>query len=118
MLLNLEDGVKTPVTQNDLREGDPSWSVDGTEVYYLRFAADGSKTFLRQKLGNPNAIAMADGDFVSNDRLPFTTRVSPDGRHLAYHKKADGAPGEFAQGIYIYDLERKLERLLIGWALE
>jgi len=118
MLLNLEDGARTPVTQNNLQETDPTWSADGTEVYYLRFAADGSKIFFRQKLGEPNAIAMADGDLVSNDRLPFTTRVSPDRRHLAYHKKADGAPGEFAQGIYIYDLERKQERLRVGWASE
>lgn len=114
MLLDIEDGAIAPITQNNLRETDPSWSADGSEIYFLQFAADGKKTFFRQKLGEPNAAAIADGDLVSNDRLPYKTRVSPNGRYLAYHKKIDGAPGEYAQGIYIYDLELNRERLLIG----
>ncbi len=110
MLLNLEDGTLSPVTQNDLRERDPSWNADGSEIYYLQ-EAGGKRTLFRQKPGQKDAIAVADGDIVSNPGNVTRTRVSPDGRFVVYHKQIDDV-----YGIYIYDLETEREWLLVGGA--
>ena len=108
MLLNLEDGTLSPVTQNDIRERDPSWNADGSEIYFLQ-ESDGKKTLFRQKPGQNEAIAVADGDLVSNDGPVTRTRLSPNGSFLTYHKQI-----EDVYGVYIYDLETKRERLLVG----
>ncbi len=52
---------------------------------------------------------MADGNVVSNSGWFSRTRVSPNGHLLTYHKELDGV-----YGIYVYDLEHKLETMLIG----
>ncbi len=107
-VLNLEDGSITPITQNDVRDSHPSWNADGSETYYLR--DDGQKkTLFRQRLGQTDGIAVADGDVVSNSGFPTRTRLSPNGRFLAYGKQLDGV-----YGIYIYDLDLKRERRLVG----
>ncbi|MEE9269036.1 MAG: hypothetical protein V3V49_02140, partial [Candidatus Krumholzibacteria bacterium] len=112
MVLNLEDGTKMPITQNDFQDLDPSWNADGSEIFYLQ--DDGQrKTFFRQTLDETDAIAVADGDVVSHPRLPYRTRLSPNGRFLAYHKEVNGV-----YGIYIYDLELEQERRLVGASTE
>lgn len=127
MTFNLADGTTTPVSQNEgldmdsnwNEEGagpwnfnaiDPTWNAHGSEVYYFH-QVDGKKTLLRRKLGQSNAVFVADGDLVSNSSFVTATRLSPDGRFLAYHKEINGH-----YGIYIYDLETKHERLLVGGA--
>ena len=110
MLLNLEDRTKTPVTHNDVRNFDPSWNADGSEIYYLQ-EVGGERTLFRQKPGETEAVVVADGDLVSNPGSVTRTRLSPDGRFVVYHKRIDDA-----FGIYIYDLETKDERLLVGGA--
>lgn len=108
MILNLDDGSRTPITQNEVRDSDPSWNADGSEIYYFQHA-DGKKTLFRQGLGKTDAIAVADGDLVSSSGFVSKTRLSPNGRYLTYHKEVDGA-----YGIYIYDLDLNRERLLVG----
>ncbi len=108
MVLNLEDGTKTPITQNDFRDFDPSWNADGSEIYYLQDNGQ-NKTLFRQKLGQTDPIAVADGDVISHSRLPYKTRLSPNGRFLVYHKEVDGV-----YGLYIYDLELEEETRLVG----
>ncbi len=110
MLLNLEDRTKTPITQNDVSDFDPSWNADGSEIYYLQ-EAGGERTLFRQKPGETEAVAVADGDLVSNPGFVTRTRLSPDERFVVYHKQTDDV-----YGIYIYDLEAKNERLLAGGA--
>ncbi len=107
-VLNLEDGSKTTLTHNEVRDGDPSWNADGSDVYYFQFA-DGGKTLFRQKPGQKDAVAVAEGDVVSNRGFVTRTRLSPNGRFLSYHKQVDGF-----YGLYIYDLELNQERRLIG----
>ena len=92
MVLNLEDGSILPITQNDVVDTDPSWNADGSETYYLQH--DGQKkTLFQHHLGQTDAIAVADGDLVSHSRLPYRTRLSPNGRFLTYHKQVNGAFG-------------------------
>ncbi len=112
MVLNLEDGTQTPVTQNTVQDIDPSWSADGSKIYYLQ--DDGQKrTFFRQTVGQTDAIAVADSDVVFHSRPPTRTRVSPNGRFLVYHNDVNGV-----YGIYDYDLEREQERRLVGGSAE
>ena len=110
MLLNLEDRTKTPITQNDVSDFDPSWNADGSEIYYLQ-EVGGERTLFRQKPGEREAVAVVDGDLVSNPGFVTRTRLSPDGRFVVYHKQIDDL-----SGIYIYGLETKHERLLVGGA--
>lgn len=112
MVYSLEDETITPITQNEFRDYDPSWNADGSEIYYLQDNGQ-KKTFFRQKLGESEAISVADGDVVSNRRFVTKTRLSPNGRFLTYHKEVDGV-----WSIYIYDLELNEERLLVGAAAE
>ena len=109
-LLNLEDRTKTPITQNDVSDFDPSWNADGSEIYYLQ-EVGGERTLFRQKPGEREAVAVVDGDLVSNPGFVTRTRLSPDGRFVVYHKQIDDL-----SGIYIYGLETKHERLLVGGA--
>ena len=107
MVLNLEDGTIMPITQNDLPDSDPSWNGDGSETYY--FQHDGqNKTLFRQRLGQTDAMAVADGNVFSNSGIP-RTRLSPKGRYLAYAKQVNGV-----YGLYIYDLELEKETWLVG----
>ncbi len=112
MVLNLEDGTIMPITQNDLPNGDPSWNGDGSETYY--FQHDGqNKTLFRQRLGQTDAMAVADGDVVSNSGVVTRTRLSPNARFLTYHKEVDGV-----YGLYIYDIELEEETRLVGAPVE
>ncbi len=51
---------------------------------------------------------VADGEVVSNSGVS-RTRLSPNGRFLVYNKEISGK-----HGLYVYDLELKQERLLVG----
>jgi len=112
MVLNLEDGTIMPITQNDLPNGDPSWNGDGSEILFLQDNGP-HKTLFRQKLGQTDAIAVADGDVVSNSGVVTRTRLSPNALFLTYHKEVDGA-----YGLYIYDLELEEETRLVGAPVE
>ena len=107
MVVNPEDGTIMPITQNDLPNSDPSWSGDGSEIFY--FQHDGqNKTLFRQGLGHSDAVAVAAGNVLSNSGIP-RTRLSPKGRYLAYAKEVNGV-----YGVYIYDLELEQERRVVG----
>ena len=112
MVLNLDDGTSTPITQNDFPDGDPSWNANGSETLFLQDNGK-HKTLFRQKLGQTDAITVADGDVVSNRGVVTRTRLSPNGRFLTYHKEVDRA-----YGIYIYDLELEEETRLVGAPVE
>lgn len=106
-LVSLADGSVTQVTDDALRELDPSWSHAGDAVFYLR--GDGpDRAFVRQRLGGAPVVLVEDGRSVSHDQV-VRTRVSPDGRLLAYARTVDGV-----YGIYLYNLESRQERLLVG----
>lgn len=106
--LNLEDGTVTLVTQNQLPDFDPSWAPSGDAVLFLE--DDGERrTLLRRSLRGSARAVVADGHLVSNSGGVTRTRLSPDGRFLAYAKEDAGA-----YGVYLYDLERREERLLVG----
>jgi Tol biopolymer transport system component len=107
VVYNIEDGTITPVTQNKFNDFDPSWNADGSEVYYLQNDTQ-NKTLYRQKLGQKEAIAVANGEVVSNSGVS-RTRLSPNGRFLVYNKEISGK-----HGLYVYDLELKQKRLLVG----
>ncbi|MCH7807441.1 MAG: PD40 domain-containing protein [Proteobacteria bacterium] len=112
MIFNLEEETIMPITENEIQDYDPSWNGDGSEIYYLQ--NDGQKkTLFREKLGEADAGAVADGDNVSDGGFVARTRLSPDGRFLVYNKEINGF-----QGIYIFDLELKKERLLVGGPAE
>jgi Tol biopolymer transport system component len=107
MVFNLEDGTITRVTQNNFNDFDPSWSADGSEVYFLQDDTE-NRTLFRQKPGQKDAIVVADGEVVSN-RGVTRTRLSPNGRFLVYNKETSGVPG-----LYVYDLETQQEQLIVG----
>ena len=111
VLLDLGERTSTPITQNDLPDNDPSWDADGSEIYFLRDDGPDKRTFFRQVMGEAVAVAVAvaDGHVVSNPGPVTRTRLSPNGRLLAYHKEVDGV-----FGLYIYDLALKEEIRLIG----
>ena len=112
MILNLDDGTVTPVTQNDFYDSDASWNRDGSEIYYYRNNGR-NKTLFRQHLGETDATAIAEGDFISNRGFVFRPVLSPNGRFLAYHKEVNGL-----YGIYVYDLELDRERRVVGASAE
>ena len=112
MVLNLEEDTITQITQNEVRDYDPSWNANGSEIYYLQ--DDGQKkTLFRQKLGEADPIAVAEGNIVSNSGFVTRTRLSPNGRFLTYNKEVNGLGG-----IYIYDLELNHEKRLVGGTAE
>lgn len=81
-LLSLADGSVRQVTDDTVRELDPSWSRAGDTVYYLR--GDGpDRAFVRQRQGGAPEVLVEDGRSVSHAQVA-RTRVSPDGRTLAY----------------------------------
>lgn len=106
--LDLEDGSVTQLTRNRLRDFDPSWSPSGDEVLFFRDDGE-TRTLLRQAPGGSPRVLVPDGYRVSNSGGVTRTRLSPDGRLLAYHKEVDGI-----YGIYVYDLAAGEERLLTG----
>ena len=106
-VLSLADGSVAQITDDRVRELDPSWSRTGDAVFYLR--GDGpDRAFVRHRLGGAPEVLVEHGRSVSHARFP-RTRVSPDGRTLAYARTVDGV-----YGIYLYDLGTRQERLLIG----
>lgn len=108
-LLDVESGEVTAVTQDGVRDFDPSWSPAGDAIYYFR--DDGTnRTFMRQRLGGRPEVVVARGHDVSSEGPVPRTRVSPDGSTLVYHKRLEG--GLFA--IYLYDLSTGVERTLIA----
>ena len=108
MVLSLDDGTSTAITRNDLADYDPSWNADGSEIYFLR--DDGpNRTLFRQSVGGTEAIVVADGHVVSNSGPVTRTRLSPNGRFLAYHKEVNEV-----FGLYVYDLELEEETRLVG----
>ena len=90
------------LTKNNVRDDHPSWSEDGTTIYFVS-DRDGSTNFYAMDADGANARKIADGSIVNEPE------VSPDGNHLAYTKEVDGH-----MGLYVFDLRNRTERLLVG----
>lgn len=107
-LLNLDDGTITPITRNNVANGDPSWNAAGRVVFY--YEGEGQdRTLMRHHLGEPNGVAVTNRDVVFYTGVVARTRLSPNGRFLSYAKEVEGR-----YGLYVYDLELEEEHLLVG----
>lgn len=87
--INPDGSGETVLTDHPLRDGDPSWSPDGTKLAFESFRDGGSEVY----------VMNADGTGVT--RLTFNgpaedrgTSWSPDGSQIVYHSaRFPAAPG-------------------------
>lgn len=97
-LMNPDGSGVTYLTDNSVRDGDPSWSPDGRNLAFESFRDGGSEAYRM----------MADGSGVT--RLTFNgapedrgTSWSPDGRRIAFHSTRDpGGTGHHGGNFEIY----------------
>jgi Tol biopolymer transport system component len=98
----IDGSISRQLTSNSVQDRSPEWSSDGRTIY-----------FVSRREGSPSVHAMgADGTVtrrIADGKVVTGTAISPDGRFLAYDKSVRGKAG-----IYVYDIEKAVERLLIG----
>jgi Tol biopolymer transport system component len=90
------------LTNNAARDCCAYWSKDGKHIYFLS-ERDGAPNIYVMKADGSRAQKIADGSIVS------APNISPDGKYFVYTKEVNGK-----WGLYLYGLESKQERLLIG----
>ena len=81
----------TPIVDDDVNNGFPTWSPDGTQIVYKR-----GKHLVRRTLADGNVIPLTDGAYYDNfpkwqphgDRILFTS--DRDGRFELYTMRPDG----------------------------
>lgn len=99
--MNPDGSGITYLTENAVRDGDPSWAPDGRSLAFESYRDGGSSEAYRMD---------ADGNDVT--RLTFNgppedrgTSWSPDGEQIAFHSTRDPGPGSHGGNFEVYRMD-------------
>ena len=90
------------LTSNNFQDSTAQWSKNGKTIYFMS-ERNGSLDVYAMNANGTKVRKIADGKVVTN---PF---ISPDEKYFAYTKEVNGK-----WGLYIYEIKRGFEKLLIG----
>lgn len=101
-MVDADGGNLKNLTNNNLADAFPNWSKDGKTVYFLSNRENAFNIYRMNRDGS-NVQKVTDGSLVSE---PV---ISPDEKFFAFSKKVNDK-----WGIFIYDLQTKQVRLIVG----
>jgi TolB protein len=101
-IMNRDGSGARNLTKSKGRDCCAYFSRDGKTIYFLS-ERGGSPEIYAMKIDGSNVRKIADGSIVADPN------ISPNGKYFVYTKEVNGK-----WGVYLYDIESKTERLLIG----
>ena len=95
--MNADGTSRTRLTENDVWDGSPSWSPDGSRIAFQHSeylsSRDGNSQIYVSQIYVMNADGTGQTNLTNTDTHDIAPSWSPDGSRIAFHSLADGSGG-------------------------